>query len=125
MLFFEEKIPSLYFLEKSIIKYQKHFGGKTMINLMECSGKKLREYGFEMEEKHEYEICRFSTKNIYSYSQSQQVIRNLKHCKTRNHNKVYLRAYKCKRCNGWHLTSEKPFQYREERRVAYENKRVG
>ena len=23
-----------------------------MINLMECSGKKLREYGFEMEEKH-------------------------------------------------------------------------
>ena len=83
------------------------------------------ENGFEMEEKHEYEICRFSTKNIYSYSQSQQVIRNLKHCKTRNHNKVYLRAYKCKRCNGWHLTSEKPFQYREERRVAYENKRVG
>ena len=39
-----------------------------MINLMECSGKKLREYGFEMEEKHEYEICRFSTKNIYSFT---------------------------------------------------------
>lgn len=33
-----------------------------MINLMECSGRKLREYGFEVEEKHEYEICRFSTK---------------------------------------------------------------
>ena len=47
-----------------------------MINLMECSGRKLREYGFEVEEKHEYEICRFSTKNIYSYAQSQQVIRN-------------------------------------------------
>ena len=44
-----------------------------MINLMECSGRKLREYGFEVEEKHEYEICRFSTKNIYSYAQSQQI----------------------------------------------------
>ncbi len=102
-----------------------NLGGKNMINLMECSEKKLREYGFEVEEKHEYEICRFSTKNIYSYAQSQQVIRNLKHCRTRNRNKVYLRAYKCKRCNGWHLTSEKPFQYREERRVAYENKLIG
>lgn len=102
-----------------------NLGGKNMINFMECSEKKLREYGFEVEEKHGYEICRFSTKNIYSYAQSQQVIRNLKHCRTRNRNKVYLRAYKCKRCNGWHLTSEKPFQYREERRVAYENKLIG
>lgn len=96
-----------------------------MINFMECSGRKLREYGFEGKEKQEYEICCFSLKNIYSYSQSQQIIRNLKHCKTRNHNKVYLRAYKCKRCNGWHLTSEKPSLYREERQVTYEKKRVG
>ena len=97
----------------------------TMALLLFYINKKLREYGFEVEEKHEYDICRFSTKNIYSYAQSQQVIRNLKHCRTRNRNKVYLRAYKCKRCNGWHLTSEKPFQYREERRVAYENKLIG
>ena len=39
-----------------------NLGGKIMINLMECSGRKLREYGFVVEEKHEYEICRFSTK---------------------------------------------------------------
>ena len=26
------------------------------------------------------------------------------------------------RCNGWHLTSEKPFQYREERRAIKEKK---
>lgn len=95
-----------------------------MIDLMRCAEKRLRDYGFAADEKHEYEICRFAFKNIYSYSQSQQVIKSLKHCITRNHNKVYLRAYKCKRCNGWHLTSEKPFQYREGRRVACETKRA-
>lgn len=89
-----------------------------MVNLMGCSAQKLKAYEIEVDEKHEYEICKFALKNSYSYAQSQRVMRSLKHCRTRNHNKVYLRAYKCKRCNGWHLTSEKPFQYMEEKRIA-------
>lgn len=89
---------------------------------MECSKKKLKAYGIIYEEKHDYEICSFARKNIYSYAQARQMIRIMKHCRNRNHNKVYLRPYKCKRCNGWHLTSEKPFQYREERRIANQKK---
>ena len=122
--FLQKKSPLFISQARLLLKHQKNFGGKTMKTLMTCSEKEVRKYGIAVEEKHEYEICRFSSKNIYSYAQSQQVIRSLKHCKTRNHNKVYLRAYKCKRCNGWHLTSEKTFQYREERQVTYENKRV-
>lgn len=89
-----------------------------MASLMRCPAQKLKVYEIEMEEKHDYEICKFALKNSYSYAQSQRMMRSLKHCRTRNRNKVYLRAYKCKRCNGWHLTSEKPFQYREERWIA-------
>lgn len=92
--------------------------------LMKCSEMELIKYGIIFEEKYEYEICCFSSKNIYSYAQSHQVIRGLKHYKTCNHNKVYLRAYKCKCCNGWNLTSEKSFQYVKENLMTYENKRI-
>ena len=93
-----------------------------MINIMDYSEWKLRKNGVALEENHTYEICSFTMKNIYSYSQAQQMMKSMKHCRNRNHNKVYLRSYKCKRCNGWHLTSEKPFQYREERRTIKEKK---
>ena len=96
-----------------------------MINFMTCSEYELRAYGVPFESDCEYEICSFSNKNCYSYSQAHQKMRNLKHCRTRNRNKVYLRAYKCKRCHSWHLTSEPPFQVREEHRTAYEKKLVG
>lgn len=89
---------------------------------MKWSEKRLKKYGVVYEDKHEYEICFYSMKNTYSYAQAQQVMKNLKKCKTRNRNKIFLRAYKCKCCNGWHLTSEKPTQYREERRVTYEKR---
>lgn len=66
-----------------------------------------------------FEICIYNKKNIYSYAQVKQIIKGMKKSHTRTHNKVYLRVYKCEKCNGWHLTSSKTIKnYRKEKKIA-------
>lgn len=63
-----------------------------------------------------YEICSHTDKNCYSYAQSRHMMKSLKYVR-RNHNKFYIRSYRCHCCGFWHLTSEKPCLYRENKKI--------
>lgn len=84
---------------------------KRTINFMTCSpatffqyydtSSKLRE-----NESTEREMCPCCGKTRYSYEEAKHIMKSIKTGKEkRSHNRIFLRAYKCK--GWWHLTSRK------------------